>query len=571
VISRPSPGRTLQAARGRRVLVAAVTVALIAGGWRVAGWERDPVPHPVIGDAPSASGRAAPAGATGSAAGNAPTGPGSPAAWAVAVRAENARPGERSWRVGSTAGKAPGLEAYADRVSVRPGETVGLYVQGSGPVAVRALRIGDYGGAVARQVWSGTVQAAAQPVRAESDAPIPDAGGIRGTHLIVAPWHRTGEVGTTGWPEGHYLLRLDAGRASRYVPLTVRSADARGRLLIVAAAMTWQAYNGWGGGSLYDGDDGRFANRSLAVSFDRPYADGFGSGRFLTYDAPVLTLAERAGLPLAWATDYDLATDPGLLRGAAGIVFGGHAEYWTGPLRDAVAAQVAAGGNLAVLGANTAYWRVRLAGRQTGLPGQRDARDGRARVLVGAKNARLDPLSASDPGGTTARFRDAPAPRPEEGLTGMRYDCFPADTSWTVSDPTWWGYEGTGVRAGEKLPGVVGPEADRVYPVATRPRPLQIVAYQPYACGPTSRTVHTGAYWVAPSGAGVFTAGTMRWPCSTEAACTHVPGSRTAAVTARVTTNVLTAFSEPLAGRAHPATDNVARFALPTRATTHAA
>jgi hypothetical protein len=462
------------------------------------------------------------------------------------------------------------LDAYADRVSVRPGEPVGLYVRGSGTVAVRAFRIGDYGGLLARQVWAGSLTAGPQPAGRMDEDPLPDAGGMRRTHLVIAPWHRTATVPTTGWPEGDYLFRLDARKASRYVPLTVRSADAKGRVLVVVGAMTWQAYNLWGGGSLYDGDDGRFDDRSHAVSFDRPYKDGYGGGRFGTYDQPIVTLAERAGLPLAWATDYDLANDPALLTGASAVVIGGHAEYWTGPMRDAVTSAVATGTNLAVFGANTAYWRVRLAGRTIGLPGQPDRRDGRPRVVVGAKNASLDPLASSDPKGATARFRDAPAARTEEALTGMRYDCYPAETSWTVVDPGWWGYAGTDVKAGERLDGVVGPEADRVYPVAGRPTPEEVVAYQPYSCGPGARTAHTGVYWVAPSGAGVFTAGTMRWPCASQIGCTHVPGKRTSAVVSRVTMNVLTAFATAKAGAQHPAKDNVAKFALPTRATTHA-
>ncbi|HEX2807563.1 MAG TPA: N,N-dimethylformamidase beta subunit family domain-containing protein [Kineosporiaceae bacterium] len=490
-------------------------------------------------------------------------------AWAATVRAENAQPGAVGWRIPSTRGKAAGLDAYADRVSVRPGEPVGLYVSARGRVAVRALRIGDYAGRGARQVWAGSLNARKQPAATTDEGPLPDAGGISHTHLVVAPWHRTGELDTTGWPEGDYLVRLDAGPASRYVPLTVRSADARGRVLLVAGAMTWEAYNHWGGSSLYDGDDNTFGNRSRAVSFDRPYDDGFGSGRFGMFDQPLVRLAEHDGLPLAWITDYDLANDPALLQGAAAIVIGGHAEYWTAPMRDAVTRAMAAGSNLAVFGANTAYWRVRLAGRSTGLAAQPDRRDGRPRVVVGAKSAALDPLAASDPGGATARFRDSPASRPEEALTGMRYDCFPAETSWTVADPTWWGYADTGVTAGEKLAGVVGPEADRVYPSAAHPRPEQIVAYQPYACG-RDRTAHTGVYWVASSGAAVFTAGTMRWVCALEVGCSRVPGTRSAAVLAQVTTNVLTAFSEPRAGVVHPAHDTVGRFRLSGTATTHA-
>src|SRR5205085_9867449 len=71
---------------------------------------------------------------------------------------------------------------------------------------------------------------------------------------------------------------------------TRRSSDL-GRLLVVQSAMTWQAYNDWGGGSLYDGDDGSFGDRSLAVSFDRPYTTAYGAGRFAYHDLPILRVA----------------------------------------------------------------------------------------------------------------------------------------------------------------------------------------------------------------------------------------------------------------------------------------
>ncbi len=324
--------------------------------------------------------------------------------------------------------------------------------------------------------------------------------------------------------------------------------------------MTWEAYNAWGGRSLYDGG-GSFAGRSYAVSFDRPYDDFFGAGRFPPFDAPVVRLAERIGLPLAWATDYDVAEHPALLRGATAIVIGGHEEYWTGAMWDRVRAAVAAGTNLAVLGANTAYWRVRLA----------DGTADGARVVVGTKDASLDPLARSDPSGATARFRDGPGPRDEEGLTGMRYDCFPADAPWTVTDPGWWGYAGTGVRRGEQLPALVGPESDRVYPSPDRPRPMTVIGYSRFFCGPGHPTAQTGVYWVAHSGAGVFAAGTMRWACALGDRCPKVPDSTVLHVVRQVTTTVLRAFASPRAGATHPATDTVNRYWLPESSTGTAA
>ncbi|HVN13033.1 MAG TPA: N,N-dimethylformamidase beta subunit family domain-containing protein [Kineosporiaceae bacterium] len=505
-----------------------------------------------------------------SAASSTPT-DGQPAA-GVDVAAENRRAGSTDAVIGRTRGSAPGLQAYADRVSVLPGQQIGVYVDARGPVTIEALRTGWYGGAGARVLWRGLAVARPQPKAAVENGPVPDAGGLRDGRTAVAPWHLTILLDTTGWPEGAYLLRVDTATASRLVPVTLRSASARGRLLLVQSAMTWQAYNSWGGGSLYDGGEGSFGDRSLAVSFDRPYVDAYGAGRFAYYDLPILRVAERLGLPLAYATDYDLGLDPGLLDGATGVVIGGHAEYWTPTAREAVVDAVAHGANLAVFGANTAYWRARLAGRSTGLLGQPDRRDGRPRLVVVTKDAHLDPLAAADPGGATARFRDHPDPRPEQQLTGMQYDCFPARASWVVTEPSWFGYAGLGARAGQDLGAFVLPEADRVYPGPYTPATLEVVAYDRYACRPGTLTAHTGVYWTDAAGAGVFATGTMGWACALAGSCATTTDRRaTSAAVDRITANVLTAFARPHAGAAHPARPNVARFWLPTTVTSGAA
>ena len=491
---------------------------------------------------------------------------------ALDVAAENRRPGSRGAVVGRTRGTATGLQAFADRVSVLPGQSVGLYVDARGPVRIEALRTGWYGGAGARVVWRGHTTARPQPRAVIENGPIPDAGGLRNARTASAPWHLTTAIDTTGWPEGAYLLRVDTSTATRLVPVTVRSTSSQGRLLLVQSAMTWQAYNEWGGGSVYDGDDGSFSDRSLAVSFDRPYVDGYGAGRFAYYDLPMLRIAERLGLPLAYATDYDLSLQPGLLDGATGVVIGGHAEYWTATARSAVVAAVRAGTNLAVFGANTAYWRARLAGAASGLVAAPERRDGRPRLVVVTKDAHLDPLASKDPAGTTARFRDPPDGRPEQQLTGMQYDCYPARGRWVVTDPAWFGYGGLGVRAGQDLGAFVLPEADRVYPGGSTPASLEVVAYDRYACRPGTETAHTGAYWTNSAGAGVFATGTMGWACALAGSCATVTDRRaTSRAVGRITANVLAAFALRHAGSSHPSRPNVARFWLPDRVTSGAA
>src|SRR5208283_5922115 len=89
------------------------------------------------------------------------------------------------------------------------------------------------------------------------------------------------------------------------VPITVRSASTAGAVVILDDNTTWQAYNTWGGYSLYQGPDGLPSDRGYAVSFDRPY-DGDGAVRFLAFDEAATALAEHTGVPLAYETDVDI-------------------------------------------------------------------------------------------------------------------------------------------------------------------------------------------------------------------------------------------------------------------------
>ena len=211
----------------------------------------------------------------------------------AAVTAENARPGTRAWWP-SIAGKRPGVEAYVDRVSVRPGDQVGLYVDAAGSVHVPALRIGWYGAVRVAADLAGTAVAGRQPKAATVSRPLADLGGMTGTRAIVAPWRLTTLVDTTAWPEGRYLLRLDhagaipdrpAHRPQRRRP----RPDAPGRLdddlaglqpvgrvsRCTRAARTRAS-----------------ATRSFAVSYDRPYQDDYGAGHYLGHDLGLDQLAE---------------------------------------------------------------------------------------------------------------------------------------------------------------------------------------------------------------------------------------------------------------------------------------
>ncbi|MER6318887.1 N,N-dimethylformamidase beta subunit family domain-containing protein [Streptomyces sp. NPDC001581] len=461
------------------------------------------------------------------------------------VKAENAKQGHADWPV-TKAGPARAIEGFSDKVSVLPGESFGLHVSTTAPrFTVSAYRMGWYGGARARLVWrSEALPGVRQPEHTVDS----------GTRMVRTRWARTTTVETKDWPEGCYLLRLDAqgGEGQRFVPVTVRSAATAGRTVVVNAVATWQAYNRWGGYGSYDGPTGGYASRSLAVTFDRPYEYDDGAGLFLVYEAPLIALAERLGIPLAYATTTDVAREKRLLEGAAAVLSLGHDEYWSPEQRAHFTAARDAGTNIAILGANCCFRRVRL-----------EASDlGPDRTLVCYKSS-----YDQDPGfkrghPATVDFRSAPGADPESSLLGVIYDGYPVDAPYVVTNPGHWLFEGTGARAGDRFEHLVGVEYDKVSTGFPTPRPIEILAHSPVVC--EGRPSHQDtAYYTVASGAGVFATGTMRWVEALDATGDGLSGrnhgldARSGALTTRVTENLLRVFAAGPAGRSHPAQDNV--------------
>jgi len=193
-----------------------------------------------------------------------------------AITAENARSGDRHW---NDARVPAGVQAYLGIPSIGPGQPLALRASGTGTVDVEWYRLGWYGGAGGRLVWTDRgVALRPQAVRA------PD----RGTGLVEAGWSSVlNATAPTGVPSGMLLaaLRAGDGRLVANVPVVLRpdpSIDARAPVLFVSAAVTWQAYNFWGGMDLY-GDAAGLAvpstrgRRAVEVSFDRPYREDAGA------------------------------------------------------------------------------------------------------------------------------------------------------------------------------------------------------------------------------------------------------------------------------------------------------
>jgi hypothetical protein len=95
--------------------------------------------------------------------------------------------------------------------------------------------------------------------------------------------------------------------------LTLRDDASHAALVIQNSVTTWQAYNDWGGYSLYTGPGGSFSARSRVVSFDRPYSSQYGNpgnGGLTDFEPMTIAYLEKTfGVTVTEKTDPAIHTD----------------------------------------------------------------------------------------------------------------------------------------------------------------------------------------------------------------------------------------------------------------------
>ncbi len=125
--------------------------------------------------------------------------------------------------------------------------------------------------------------------------------------MVECDWVNPHTLNTDAqWTTGVYLAKLEENltRKQSYILFVVRDDDSKPQILFQLPVTTYQAYNFWGGKSLYDWGSGSLTawgtvsgTRASKVSFNRPYvqsnnpkaAHGMGAGEFLTNIQPVTT------------------------------------------------------------------------------------------------------------------------------------------------------------------------------------------------------------------------------------------------------------------------------------------
>ncbi|HEX2673337.1 MAG TPA: N,N-dimethylformamidase beta subunit family domain-containing protein, partial [Polyangiaceae bacterium] len=242
------------------------------------------------------------------------------------IRIENRLPGSSDFELQRPA-RDHEVEGYASTTSAGLGETIEVRVNVSRAQGVRwdLYRVGHYQGLGARLVDAG----ASVPV-----TPQPEPTVSAKTGLIECAWTTAFTLTVdASWLSGHYLIKLttDDGFES-HVTFVVRETGRRAPLLMQANVTTWQAYNRWGGVSLYandlPGDPPPFtAARGYQVSFDRPYS--IDPDPSVLVEHSMVRWLEKQGYDVAYVTNIDLDGSPELLEGRQLYLTAGHDEYWS--------------------------------------------------------------------------------------------------------------------------------------------------------------------------------------------------------------------------------------------------
>jgi hypothetical protein len=418
---------------------------------------------------------------------------------------------------------------YADRHSVVAGETFDLMLS-TRPGApsftgrVEMLRIGHPAvGGERELVWrsSQTISVGCQDVSSTAAA-------------IGPGWEPTlRAVSTAGWRTGYYTVDLvngdDGHRELDVAYIVVTDPKRSGDILVKLGTNTYQAYNSWGGQSLYASD--LYHLRGQIVAFDRPTPPSF-----LEYDRYLVTwletIAERNNWTVDYATNFDLSINPSFMNDYRLVIVPGHDEYWAKEEFDAFEQRIFTHGqNVLFLGGDTAYAQIRYADVNRA-PGGPDL----GRQMVSYKQLD-DPIRWRVPSAeadllVTARFRDDRR-RPETMLKGEasqgrfvpKSDRDPVYSLRVVRNDLPF-FAGTGLAPGDSIGDVAGYEWGNTDPAGdgmrlwdskrSRIAPLDPAAIKVLFIGsPVDFEGKPGkaesVYFVSPAGGKVFSAGTLRW------------------------------------------------------------
>lgn len=407
---------------------------------------------------------------------------------------ENGKTGIAGGWPASNDGTAKGkgvVDVYPARWSIKPGEAIKLKVRSSATYTARVMRVGWYGGAGAREFKAVTGQAPnAQPY--PSSDPKFGMAEARWADSVTIPTDDT-------WTPGFYVARIEqADGAQAATFFTIRDDSARLPVLAVLPLTRHAAYNAWpglerGGKSLYGfnsspnvpTDSIASLVQAVKVSLDRPFYVGAGTADLGIYEVPFIRWAEREGWDIAYCMDADLHENPSIAMGRKAMILIGHHEYYSRPMFDALVNARDSGVHLLSISGDTISWQVRFepgpGGPLSTVVGYKESwvkdpeqkaayslktagkiEEAKARyrlVTRGFKNLEYDPAAGIDerrPGMVLTGVQSAGIIRDGKGDYKWEYPW----ADFVVNNSSFWLFDGTGIKGGDKIANVMGYEVD---------------------------------------------------------------------------------------------------------------
>ncbi|MDX2004292.1 MAG: fibronectin type III domain-containing protein [Meiothermus sp.] len=426
------------------------------------------------------------------------------------------------------------IVGYSDKISYLPGETLELKVNSpTGNFALAVYREGSQSTLAhlsQLRLFVDGIAGAAQSVPAK-----PYETGVNWptAYRITIP---------AEWPGGLYNFKLiernpPAGRDAycSSVPVVVKrsptAATPQPPIVVMAGNYTWQAYNNWGGASLYQCASNTCGGASVSyiLSSQRPMPVSLAltsrNEHYAFGTVVMLRWLESQGYSYDVISNTDLDRDRNALSGYRVMILDRHDEYYTTSMRDRVDEFLRAGNSVVNLGANQMYWKVVSRGEQ----------------IEVRKDFSSHTLSTTPESGGLWRNLG----RPEAAVLGVQFTDvdFGTYAPFVVQNASHWTLAGTGLTNGSTFgatgnagQGCSGWELDKV--AASTPASTELIARgsNPYAAGRTTGDRGGFMVYIAhPTGGRVFSGGSLSY-----ISCLATDGT-----ISRITRNVLTRFLGP--------------------------
>ncbi|WP_064823924.1 DUF4082 domain-containing protein [Rhizobium phaseoli] len=339
------------------------------------------------------------------------------------------------------------IQGFATEISTNIGQTVDFKIAtDSTHYRIDIYRMGYYGGLGARKVDSIEQQLTTAQIQPH---PIVDMSlGLIdcGNWSVSASW----QIPTDAVSGVYFakLVREDGTEDASIIPFVVRDDASTSNIVFQTSDTTWQAYNAWGGASLYYGEVPvdpanmigylppncscglQAIGRASAVSYNRPIITntspvGGSHDYIFGVESSAISWLEQNGYDVSYISGVDATRSGALLLNHDAYLSVGHDEYWSAEQRANVEAARDAGVNLAFWSGNECYWKVRW---ESSIDGSGQA----YRTMVCYKETwgtSTDPSNVGTGTWRDPRYAD-PGQEPENSLTGTMFqvDSYRQDT-----------------------------------------------------------------------------------------------------------------------------------------------